>query len=333
MSRSRTATRPSPVALEDVSVPALLCSLVHMTGDPAWVRGDIQPNVAHVVRHPGRDVGRGHGRGAPPRPAGHRRLSRRRLRAGRAVPGPAARDDGASSVGARVEGPLAGLFFDDLQFEGGDSGADLLGRRDLGGADELRRRSSSSAAAWAGSWPASASSRPGCPSPSSTRTRVRVAPGGRTATRAPASTSGATSTASPSSRPSTGASTTASSRNSAPTSARSSTSSDSGRTADSRHRVTELVWHEDRAVWRVTVRDASGAEVVLEARFVDQRRWLAEPPPAARHPGHGRPSPVRRSTRPAGPRTSTSRGPGSRSSAPAPADSRSVPPSPTRSSS
>ena len=23
-------------ALEDVSVPALLCSLVHMTGDPSW---------------------------------------------------------------------------------------------------------------------------------------------------------------------------------------------------------------------------------------------------------------------------------------------------------
>jgi len=33
-------------ALQDVSVPALLCSLVHMTGDPAWVRGDIRPRVA-----------------------------------------------------------------------------------------------------------------------------------------------------------------------------------------------------------------------------------------------------------------------------------------------
>ncbi len=46
-------------ALDDVSVPALLCSLVHMTGDPSWVRGDIQPNVAHVARHPERDAGRG----------------------------------------------------------------------------------------------------------------------------------------------------------------------------------------------------------------------------------------------------------------------------------
>ena len=26
-------------ALEDVSVPALLCSLIHMTGDPSWIRG------------------------------------------------------------------------------------------------------------------------------------------------------------------------------------------------------------------------------------------------------------------------------------------------------
>ena len=26
------------VALRDVAVPALMCSLVHMTGDPSWVR-------------------------------------------------------------------------------------------------------------------------------------------------------------------------------------------------------------------------------------------------------------------------------------------------------
>lgn len=33
-------------ALEDVSVPALLCSLVHMTGDPAWIRGARRPRMA-----------------------------------------------------------------------------------------------------------------------------------------------------------------------------------------------------------------------------------------------------------------------------------------------
>jgi 4-hydroxyacetophenone monooxygenase len=33
-------------ALQDVSVPALLCSLVHMTGDPSWIRGDLRPQHA-----------------------------------------------------------------------------------------------------------------------------------------------------------------------------------------------------------------------------------------------------------------------------------------------
>ena len=36
-------------ALADVSIPALLCSLVHMTGDPAWVRGPHQPRYATSV--------------------------------------------------------------------------------------------------------------------------------------------------------------------------------------------------------------------------------------------------------------------------------------------
>lgn len=30
-------------ALEDLSVPTLVLSLVHMTGDPKWIRGDIKP--------------------------------------------------------------------------------------------------------------------------------------------------------------------------------------------------------------------------------------------------------------------------------------------------
>jgi 4-hydroxyacetophenone monooxygenase len=33
-------------ALEDVSVPALLCSLVHMTGDPSWIRDRFRPRSA-----------------------------------------------------------------------------------------------------------------------------------------------------------------------------------------------------------------------------------------------------------------------------------------------
>ncbi len=29
--------------LEDLSIPALMCSMVHITGDPSWIRGDIRP--------------------------------------------------------------------------------------------------------------------------------------------------------------------------------------------------------------------------------------------------------------------------------------------------
>ena len=30
-------------ALDDVSIPALMCSMVHLSGDPSWIRGDIRP--------------------------------------------------------------------------------------------------------------------------------------------------------------------------------------------------------------------------------------------------------------------------------------------------
>jgi 4-hydroxyacetophenone monooxygenase len=33
-------------ALEDASIPALICSMVHVTGDPAWIRGAIRPRPA-----------------------------------------------------------------------------------------------------------------------------------------------------------------------------------------------------------------------------------------------------------------------------------------------
>jgi len=40
-------------ALEDVSIPALLCSLVHITGDMSWVRGDARPQGAFLNEYQG----------------------------------------------------------------------------------------------------------------------------------------------------------------------------------------------------------------------------------------------------------------------------------------
>jgi 4-hydroxyacetophenone monooxygenase len=31
-------------ALADVSIPALLCSIVHVTGDPSWIRSTLHPH-------------------------------------------------------------------------------------------------------------------------------------------------------------------------------------------------------------------------------------------------------------------------------------------------
>jgi 4-hydroxyacetophenone monooxygenase len=39
--------------LEDVSVPALLCSLVHLTGDPSWIRGDLRPRASALNDYQG----------------------------------------------------------------------------------------------------------------------------------------------------------------------------------------------------------------------------------------------------------------------------------------
>jgi 4-hydroxyacetophenone monooxygenase len=109
-------------ALEDVSVPALLCSLVHMTGDPSWIRGDVRPRAAVASEFQSRipddelaDVRR------------------------RAVPAIAAYRDGGCQpralsrdllhemmefLGCRpVGGLLEELFFEDMQFDGADGAA------------------------------------------------------------------------------------------------------------------------------------------------------------------------------------------------------------------
>jgi 4-hydroxyacetophenone monooxygenase len=40
-------------ALEDVSIPALLCSMVHITGDPSWIRGDLRPQGSMLNEYQG----------------------------------------------------------------------------------------------------------------------------------------------------------------------------------------------------------------------------------------------------------------------------------------
>jgi 4-hydroxyacetophenone monooxygenase len=108
-------------ALEEVSIPALMCSLVHMSGDTSWVRRDIQPNVGMSLDIQGgmsdEDMAEVRRRAIPAIAA---------YRDGGCVPVELPRDllqEMMSFLGRRpVEGRLAGLLFDDLQFEGGDSG-------------------------------------------------------------------------------------------------------------------------------------------------------------------------------------------------------------------
>ena len=109
-------------ALEDVSVPVLLCSLVHMTGDPSWIRERplrSMPNAADL--HGGLD---------------DEELADIRRRA---VPAIAAYRDGgciphelsrdvlvemmAFLAGKPLEGIMVPMFLEDMQFDGADSGA------------------------------------------------------------------------------------------------------------------------------------------------------------------------------------------------------------------
>lgn len=40
-------------ALEEVTIPTLLCSLVHLTGDPSWIRGDLRPAALFINEYQG----------------------------------------------------------------------------------------------------------------------------------------------------------------------------------------------------------------------------------------------------------------------------------------
>jgi 4-hydroxyacetophenone monooxygenase len=108
-------------ALNDVSIPALLCSLVHMTGDPSWIRGDIRPRVAISLEFQS---------GIPEDEQAE--IRRRALpvvaayRDGGCVPHPLSHAlllEMMEFLGCRtLTETLEGMFFDDLQFDGADSG-------------------------------------------------------------------------------------------------------------------------------------------------------------------------------------------------------------------
>ncbi len=109
-------------ALADVSIPALLCSLVHMTGDPSWVRGPHQPAYCTSVDFQGgmseTDL------------AEVRRLALPAIGAFRdagCVPHALSEDVLAELMEfmARqpVEGTMRGMFLEELQFDGLDARA------------------------------------------------------------------------------------------------------------------------------------------------------------------------------------------------------------------
>jgi 4-hydroxyacetophenone monooxygenase len=107
------------LALADVSIPALLCSLVHMTGDPTWVRGPYRPTIGM----PGDFQ------------CGLSDQACAELR-GAALPVVAAYRDGGCApralspelqvelieflAGQPVKGSVLGMFLEDLKFDGGD---------------------------------------------------------------------------------------------------------------------------------------------------------------------------------------------------------------------
>jgi 4-hydroxyacetophenone monooxygenase len=109
-------------ALEDVSVPALLCSLVHMTGDPSWIRGDVRPSIAMSNEIQGGI--------APEVQADIRRRALPAIVAYRdggcephALPHDVLQEMMAFLAAKPVTGSLEAMMFEDLHFDGADSRA------------------------------------------------------------------------------------------------------------------------------------------------------------------------------------------------------------------
>ena len=109
-------------ALAEVNVPALLCSLVHMTGDPSWIRGRRLPAVASAmdlqcgIGEEERDELR---RQALPVVLGYRDGGCEP----HALSGEVLLEMMAFLAGKALDRRLASMLFEDLQFDGADSRA------------------------------------------------------------------------------------------------------------------------------------------------------------------------------------------------------------------
>ncbi len=109
-------------ALDDVSIPALLGSLVHMTGDPSWVRSELRPQAAMINEYQGymsEEAKAEVRRRAVPAIAAYRDSGRVPF-----VPDAALAHEMMSFIAAsEVDDGVVELFLDDLHLDGADSGA------------------------------------------------------------------------------------------------------------------------------------------------------------------------------------------------------------------
>ena len=248
-------TPPSPRRSRTCSIPALLCSLVHMTGDPSWIRERCRCRSMPMRQRPPEQVSTPRSwptsvaarcpRSPPTATAAASRTS---------CPRDVLLEMMAFLAGKPLEGTLGADVPRGPAVRRRRQRRDLVGRRGLGRGRRRRRPVVVIGCGLSGILAGiRLCRRRGCPSRSSRRTPARAAPGGRTATRVPASTSAATTTATRSSPPITGPSTSASSPSCATTSSACSTSTACGRTAASSTAVTSLTWDDRRAAGSVGV--------------------------------------------------------------------------------
>ncbi len=299
-------------ALDDLSVPALLCSMVHVTGDPQWIRSELRPHSSTLNDYTG---GMTEEEQAEARAWALPAILE--FRDGGCVLPPAPSDEliremMAFLACAPLDDDVVPMFLEDLHLDGADARAITWAdeipddvRADVARrGDRLRRVGAARGAPpRAGEAPVHGRSR---------RTAVPAARGGRTATRAHASTSAATSTATRSSRPTTGPSTSRSIPSCAPTSGACSTRTSSSRTAGGTRASTRMTYDDATGRWAVEVTNPDGTTEVLDARAVISAVGSLEHAAHARHPGHGRLRRARRSTRRGGTTRSTTRASSSR---------------------